>query len=416
MKAAIITIGDEILIGQIVDTNSAFISSELNQIGISVGTIESISDTSEAITESLGRLMAKYDLVITTGGIGPTKDDITKNTLADIFGMKLVIDPSVEKQVQTYLEVRGIEFNSLNREQALVPSGATVLPNNNGTAPGLWLEKGSCVVVTLPGVPYEMKALMKESVLPSLKERFALNPVIHHTVVTYGISESELAQRLEEWENSLGDDIKLAYLPNPSFLRLRLSSYNVKNPQEIEQKIEDAKQKLYSIIGDNILGEGSVNLEQVVSKMLRSSGQTLSVAESCTGGAIASCFTQIAGSSDIFLAGVVSYANQAKISILGVDKSSIETHGAVSEQVAREMAQGIRRISGSTYSIATTGIAGPGGGSPTKPVGTLWIAVSTPRGTYTQKKEFGTLRVENIARFAASAINLLLQQIVKETK
>lgn len=412
MNASIITIGDEILIGQIVDTNSAYMAQQLNLIGVKVEAIETVADSAEAILQALERNLKLSELVLITGGIGPTKDDITKRSLASFFGMELVQNHDVAHHVKSLLAKRGIPYNDLNVEQSLLPDRCRVLHNSHGTAPGMWFDYYGRVVISMPGVPFEMKGLMTDHVLPMVKSHFNLNHVIHHTIITYGLPESVLAERIASWEDALPADIKLAYLPNPNFVRLRLSAYDVVDLDGVKEQIAYWESELHKLIGANILGGNDASLEAVVSALLREGGHTLSTAESCTGGAIASRFTALAGASDIFLGGVVSYSNQVKMDVLGVLSQTLDSYGAVSEQVAIEMARGVRRVMNSTYSIATTGIAGPGGGSPEKPVGTVWIAVDTPKGTYTLKRVYDNLRAENIARFSSNAINLLRENIV----
>lgn len=412
MKASIITIGDEILIGQIVDTNSAYMAQQLNIIGVKVEAIETVADSRDAILQALERNLKLSDLVLITGGIGPTKDDITKHTLASFFDMELVQHPEVARHVEALLATRGIPYNDLNIGQSLLPDGCRVLHNAHGTAPGMWFDYQGKVVVSMPGVPFEMKGLMVDHVLPMVKSHFSLKHVIHHTIITYGLPESVLAERIAPWEDALPTNLKLAYLPNPNFVRLRLSAYDVEDLEAVNSEIAHQESELHKLIGDNILGGSDATLEAVVSFLLREGGHTLSTAESCTGGAIAARFTALAGASDIFMGGVVSYSNQVKMDVLGVSSQSLESHGAVSEEVAIEMAQGVRRVMKTTYSIATTGIAGPSGGSEDKPVGTVWIAVDTPRGTFTLKRVYDNLRAENIARFSSNAINLLRENIV----
>ncbi len=411
MKASIVTIGNEILIGQIVDTNSAYIATELGNIGVAVDMIYSIADSQEAITGTLSLAMEATDIVIITGGIGPTKDDITKNTLAEFFGMKLVQDSSVAAHVESITKRMNISYNELNRAQSLVPEGCKVLHNEHGTAPGMWFERDGKVVVSMPGVPFEMKALMQSGVIPNLKATFKFGHIVHRTIITYGIPESLLAERLEAWESALPEELSLAYLPNPNFLRLRLSAYDIEDVDRIERMIDEQKALLEQIIGDNILGDSGATLEAVVSDMLRKRGETLSSAESCTGGAIAARFTALSGASDIFVGGVVAYSNSVKMAMLGVKESTLEQYGAVSQEVACQMAEGVRKALGSTYGIATTGIAGPTGGTAEKPVGTVWIGISTPSKTFAFRKVFDNLRTENIARFSSNAIERLRKEL-----
>ncbi len=407
MNATIITIGDEILIGQIVDTNSAFISRCLNDAGITVIEKLSVGDQRQEIVRALDHSLLRNEVVILTGGLGPTKDDLTKKTLADYFDMTLVRDEQVYRMVEQMLSLRGIEFNALNKEQALVPDGCTVLPNRNGTAPGMWFERDGHVVVSLPGVPFEMKALMQEEVMPRLKKRFALHANVHRTIITFGLAESVLAETIAPWENALPAFLHLAYLPSPSAIRLRLSAYDT-DRETAERAINDQFAALEKLIGPYIVGwEDGTTVQESVASLLKERRKTVAVAESCTGGAIASRFTALPGASAYFLCGVVSYSNEAKIALLGVDPETLARHGAVSREVAEQMAEGVRRIAGADYAVATTGIAGPTGGSPEKPVGTVWIAVATPEKTIARKMVYGKLREQNIERASASAINML---------
>ncbi|MFR9649980.1 MAG: CinA family nicotinamide mononucleotide deamidase-related protein [Rikenellaceae bacterium] len=413
MTSTIITIGDEILIGQIVDTNSTFIAKALSDIGFTVSEKCSISDSQEVIQGTIRRAMESSDLVVITGGLGPTNDDVTKLSLVQMFNSTLVENHEVALHVESMLAKRGVAFNRLNREQALVPDNCTVLHNACGTAPGMWFEQGEKVVVSLPGVPFEMKELMQNEVIPRLKKGFKLRGSIHRTLVTYGIAESILAERIEEWENSLPEGVKLAYLPNANRVRLRLSAYEVEGEQTAKL-IDDAFNALALIIPDNILGWEGVSEEELIQNILTEKGLTLSAAESCTGGAIASRFTARGGASLHFLSGVVSYSNHSKVNILGVEESAIEQYGAVSEQVAIQMAQGVRRVSASHYAISTTGIAGPTGGSEEKPVGTVWIGVATPQRSYAILKNCGTERSQIIARATNYALSELLSVIRAE--
>ena len=411
MNATIITIGDEILIGQIVDTNSASISRKLNAIGIAISEKISIGDTKEAIVTTVKRAMQSSKVVIITGGLGPTKDDITKSTLAEMFNSAMRYDEAEGEHIRTLLARRGIAFTELNRNQALVPECCTVLHNAHGTAPGMWFDTPTGgVVVSLPGVPFEMEHLMDDIVVPRLESRFQLRSIVHTTIITRGIPESILAERIAAWEDALPDHLHLAYLPAPNIVRLRLSAYNI-DKAEAESAINIEIEKLRAIIGDNIVGIEGATIEKLVHDMLIQRGATLAVAESCTGGTIASKFTAIAGASQYFMAGIVSYSNASKCDILGVRMEDIEREGAVSECVARQMAEGARRVAGADYAIATTGIAGPTGGSELKPVGTVWIAVATPTGTIAQMRNSGTDRGQIISRASAYAIEMLYNEL-----
>ena len=412
IRATIITIGDEILIGQIVDTNSASISKHLNAAGITVEEKLSIGDEAEQIEQTLQRVLLSSQVVIITGGLGPTKDDITKHTLARIFNSSMHEDERVCEHVRTLLERRGISFNDLNRGQAMVPDCCTVLFNAYGTAPGMWFETESgAVVISLPGVPFEMEHLMEDEVMPRLKAHFSLHANVHRTMITAGLPESMLAERIEEWEDALPRWMKLAYLPAPNIVRLRLSAYDREDGQAAREAINAEFDKLHNIIPGHIVGFEGATMQSLVHEVMRERGLTLATAESCTGGTIASLFTAMAGASAYFLGGVVAYANEVKRDVLGVNYDDIMTHGAVSEIVARQMAEGVRRTTGADYAIATTGIAGPTGGSEAKPVGTVWMAVATPTHTVAVMRNSGLDRGQIISRASAYAIELLYKEL-----
>lgn len=413
MRATILTIGDELLIGQVVDTNSAWIAAKLNAAGIAVERRLSVGDRPEAIMTAMDEALAACDVVISTGGIGPTRDDITKEVAAALFGCELVHHPETYARVEQRLSTRGIPMNALNRTQALVPACAEVLPNDHGTAPGLWLERAGHILVVLPGVPFEMEALMEAQVLPRLRVRGGSRGIVHRTMITARLPESMLAERIAGWEDALPESIKLAYLPYAGGVRLRLSAYDV-DVVAVGRDIDARFAQLETLLKSHVVGYGEQSIERRVAELLAASGATLAVAESCTGGALAGRFTAIAGASEYFLAGVVAYSNAAKTAILGVDAGLIEQHGAVSEPVARAMAEGVRRISGADYALATTGIAGPGGGTPAKPVGSVWIALATPAGTSARLFQFGNLRKPNIERTCAAAIEMLREALSKQ--
>lgn len=412
MKSTIITIGDEILIGQIVDTNSVSISRHLNSAGIVVLERLSIGDSREAIVEAVRRAMERTEVVIITGGLGPTKDDITKHTLAELFSSDMRYDDQVARHVESMLSKRGVAFNELNRGQAMVPVCCEVLFNRHGTAPGMWFGHKSGVVISLPGVPFEMEHLMQEEVMPRLKERFSLRAILHRTLITSGLAESILAEQISEWEDALPDYLKLAYLPAPGVVRLRLSAYEVEG-ESVSEEIDRQFKALEAIIPEYIVGYENATIESHIHNSLTQRGKTLSVAESCTGGVISSRFTAMPGASAYFLAGVVAYHNDIKEQVLGVESSALELYGAVSEQVARQMAEGVKRVSGSDYAIATTGIAGPSGGSEQKPVGTVWIAVATPRRTIAELRQCGTDRGQIIGRATSYALQML-EKVLRE--
>ncbi len=411
MQATILTIGDEILIGQIVDTNSVSIARHLNAAGIVVREKCSIGDDRTQIIRTLERALATSQVVIITGGLGPTKDDITKKTLADLFHSGLHYDETVARHVQRMLESRQIAFNELNRSQAMVPDCCTVLFNAHGTAPGMWFERDGRVVVSLPGVPFEMEHLMQDEVMPRLKARFALKQIVHRTLITAGLPESMLAERIAAWEEALPPFLKLAYLPNPGAVRLRLSAYEVEG-ERVSQEIDRQFEALQRLIPDHVVGFETATMQQLVHEQLTRRRLTLATAESCTGGTIASRFTALPGASAYFRCGVVSYSNASKHDLLGVDDDLIARRGAVSEEVARQMAEGVRRIARADYAVATTGIAGPSGGSEAKPVGTVWIAVAGPARTVAVCKQCGTDRGQIIDRASAFAIALLRDELV----
>lgn len=413
MNATILTIGDELLIGQIVDTNSVFIARQLNAAGVVVCERTSIGDDHAQIVAALERALDRSQIVILTGGLGPTKDDITKRTLAKIFRSEMRYDDEVGAHVERMLAQRGIAFNALNRAQAMVPECCTVLFNAHGTAPGMWFERDGKVAVALPGVPFEMEHLMLDEVMPRLKSRFALRQIVHRTLITSGLAESMLAERIEDWEAALPPYLKLAYLPNPGAVRLRLSAYEVDGASAAEE-IGRQFEVLRRLIPKHVVGFETASVQELVHDRLTERGLTLAVAESCTGGTIAARFTALPGASAYFRCGVVAYSNEAKHDLLGVDPQAIERHGAVSEEVARQMAQGVRRAARADYAVATTGIAGPTGGSERKPVGTVWIAVATPAGTTAVCRQCGTDRRQIIDRAAAVAISLLRDALREE--
>lgn len=413
MKASILTIGDEILIGQIVDTNSASIARHLNNAGIVVWERTSVGDQREQITEAVKRAMNQSDVVILTGGLGPTKDDITKKTLAELFGSRLVCDQTVADHVRRMLE------SARNRIQPPEPrSGARpgVLHRafqRPRHSPGMWFEQNGKVVVSLPGVPFEMEHLMTDEVMPRLKARFSLRQIVHRTLITAGLAESMLAEKIADWENALPPYLHLAYLPAPGVVRLRLSAYEVEG-ESVSHEIDRQFAALQRIIPRYVLGFERATMQEIVHNLLTRRRQTLATAESCTGGSIAARFTAIPGASAYFLCGVVAYSNESKSNLLGVDPETIACRGAVSEEVARQMAEGARRTAGADYAVATTGIAGPAGGTEQKPVGTVWMAVAGPHRTVTLLKQCGTDRGQIIDRASAFALALLRDEIERD--
>ncbi len=419
MTAEILTIGDEILIGQIINTNSVWIAQQLNLMGIQVVRMASVADDKTAIIDAFKQAEGSANLVFITGGLGPTKDDITKKTFADYFNTVLEVDEVVLKDVTSFFTKRGRELTEINRQQALVPKGCTVIRNTNGTAPGLWMEKNKTIFISMPGVPYEMKEMMSVSILPKIKNENTLPNIYHKTVLTNGISESALSELIEPWERTLPEKgIKLAYLPQPGLVRLRLSSMG-KDLSALKEKTNQELEKLKTIISKYIFGyenygEESPSLEKVVSDMLRERGQTLSIAESCTGGYVSSLFTAIPGSSVIFKGAIVPYSNITKHTLLDVDSRIFETVGVVSKECVIELAQNALKKFDSDYSISISGIAGPTGATAEKPIGTVWIAVASKDKTIPLKFQFGDNRQRNILMTANTAINMLRKLILKE--
>ncbi|MCL4114134.1 UNVERIFIED_CONTAM: hypothetical protein GTU68_042416 [Idotea baltica] len=414
MFAEIITIGDEILIGQIVDTNSAFIGQELNKIGVSVYQITSIQDDRTHILNALHEAKKRAQIVIVTGGLGPTKDDITKHTFCDYFNDNLVENKSVLKHVeQLFAKYIDTPISDINRQQALVPSKATVLHNANGTAPGMWFNEDNTVFVSLPGVPFEMKHLITNVVIPKIAREFERPYILHKTIVTYGLGESALAARIEEWENNLPNFIKLAYLPNLGKVRLRLSA---KGPdkEKIKSAIEDESLKLNKLIGDLIYGtENEETLEEVVGQLLTKKKLTLATAESFTGGRIAESITAIPGASAYFKGTIVSYATAVKIDVLKVDATLINKYSVVSAPVAQAMAENVKKLMKSDYAIATTGNAGPSKGDSDADVGTIFIAIATPKDTVVEGFTMGSQRERIVEKSVNKAFELLQKEILK---
>ncbi|XCF05558.1 competence/damage-inducible protein A [Tamlana crocina] len=417
MLAEIITIGDELLIGQVIDTNSAFIAKQLNKIGVSVYQITSVQDEKEHILKAMNEAENRADIIILTGGLGPTKDDITKKTIAEYFDDVLVKNDAVLENIESiwkqHVRTRLLQ---VNRDQALIPSKSKPLMNTLGTAPGMWMEKGEKVFVSLPGVPYEMQALVENEMLPKLKEKYHCPYILHRTLMVYGLGESDLAERIEPWENELPKHIKLAYLPNLGQMRLRLSTRGF-DEVLLKKEVEEQINKVLPYIKDEFAGfeddEGSVEI--VIAKQLTKIGKTLAIAESCTGGGVAERFTVNSGASAFFKGGVVCYATQSKINVLNVPKALIEAHSVVSSQVAEAMAENALNLFQSDYAIATTGNAGPTKGDSDAEVGTVFVAIATKKGVYSQKFNFGNLRLKVINKAINKALEMLLKEIFKNT-
>ena len=418
--ASICTIGDEILIGQIVDTNSSHISRALNSLGIRVTRMLSIGDDHDIIIEGLKSELEKNDIVIVTGGLGPTKDDITKQALAELSGTDTFkTDDRQLEIIHRILSSRGIDILDINIAQASVPETCEVIPNRLGTAPVMVFRfpeerfGHKTTLYSLPGVPFEALGAL-DDIKEDIRNHFDISDIYHKTIMTFGIPESSLSKMLDEWEDALPEDMHLAYLPNPlTGVRLRLSIYGGDRAEE-EARIEAQLSQLKEILGDALYSDEDDSLERCIGKMLASAGKTVSAAESCTGGLISSLFTSIPGSSEYYLGSVTSYANSVKSGVLGVPEEIIRENGAVSEECVKAMAEGVRRITGSDFSVATSGIAGPGGGSEEKPVGLVWIAVSSQMGTEAYRMVFKGDRKRNIDRFASNALNLLRKKIKNE--
>ncbi len=405
MQATIITIGDELLYGQTVDTNSAYMGRELALLGIRVREILSISDDKAAILEALARAENASDLVLITGGLGPTKDDITKVTLAEYFNTPLVSNPEILAKLEEFFTRRNRPMLQSNADQALMPEACMPLRNDRGTAWGMWFEKNGKVFVSMPGVPFEMEALMQQEVLPKAKQFFKLPAIIHKHILTAGVGESFLAERIAAFEDNLPEGIKLAYLPSVGGVKLRLTAAGAE--REVVQQLLDAQlAKLQPLIEEAIYGYDDDTLEEVIGKKLIEMGKTYSTAESCTGGYIAHQITLAPGSSKYYNGSIVSYTNEAKNEILGVKQETIREHGAVSEQTVREMVAGVCKGMHTDYGIATSGIAGPTGGTAEKPVGTVWIAYGSPNDIRTKKYEFKASRKINIQLTGLMALEL----------
>ena len=416
MQAEIITIGDEILIGQIVDTNSAFIGQLLNLNGISVKQISSVSDNREHIIKALDEAKERADIILITGGLGPTKDDITKKTLCEYFNTTMRFDETAYQDVVNLFAQYGKTVTPINRLQAEVPAICEVIRNYNGTAPCMWFDVDGKVYISMPGVPYEMKALMKNQIIPKLKSRFKFPFIYHKTALTQGIGESALSELISDWEDSLASlNIKLAYLPAPGMVRLRLSTKGENEAvlhSNVENKIEELKTIISQYIyGYEIFGVENETLEQTVGKLLREKRKTVSTAESCTGGYISHLITKVPGSSEYYIGSVISYSYEIKETELGVSKDILDSQGAVSQPVVEQMAKAIRKKYNTDYSISASGIAGPSGGTKDKPVGTVWVALATPDKVISEKFQFGNHRERNIQKTANAALNMLRKEL-----
>ncbi len=402
----IISIGDELLIGQVVNTNASWMAAELNKNGINVVQITAISDRKEHIWKALDEALERGQIVILTGGLGPTKDDITKPALASYFDSKMVFHQPTYEHIKKLFAERNYPVTDVNRLQAEIPEKCIPLANPHGTAPGMWFEKEGKIIVSLPGVPFEMKSLITDEVIPRLKQKLALGTIYHKTTMTHGIGESALAELISDWESALPETMKLAYLPQPGIVRLRLSVSGDQD-SKLKEAVDEQCRQLGTIIPDLIFGYDDLTMEEVVGNYLKKSYKTLSAAESCTGGYLSHLITSIPGSSAYFKGSVVSYTNKAKIELLGVPEQKIIKYGAVSQEVAEAMALGALNRFSSDYALAISGIAGPDGGTPDKPVGTVWIALASSDGITSRLFHYGEHRGRNIRRSALSALNML---------
>lgn len=421
MKAEIITIGDELLIGQVVDTNSAWMAQRLNEAGISLHQVTSVHDDRQHILRALDEAFSRADLVLTTGGLGPTKDDITKHVLCEYFHTTLIEDPIVREHILTLYKERPDVLNLLTATQWLVPESATILTNRVGSAPIMVLplshsEASTKLLISMPGVPYEMQVAMTEQVIPFLESKVeslrskARGQVIHRTILLAGIPESTLAIRIEAWEDALPRTMHLAYLPKDGTIRLRLSTYGEATAEEMDEQIA----ALLPLISDYVIALEDKPLEAILGELLKQKNATIATAESCTGGRLAAALNALPGSSAYYLGSVVAYANEVKEQVLGVEHDTLTQYGAVSEQTVREMAEGVRRLMRTDYAIATSGIAGPDGGTEDKPVGTVWIAWATPEGTVAERYQFGVARLrEQITQRAVTTALIRMIQIIQ---
>lgn len=417
MKAAIITIGDEILIGQIVDTNSAFIAKSLDRIGVEIHEMISISDNKQHILETFAKFQNTVDLIIITGGLGPTKDDITKKTFCDYFEDELVVNGQVLQHVTQLIEgFYKRKITQINKDQALVPSKCTVLHNRVGTAPGMWMKKENTVFISLPGVPFEMKYLVENEIIPKIVSEYKRPYIIHKTILTYGMGESLLSETIEDWENNLPEFLKLAYLPSLGSVRLRLSARGT-DKDILEKSIEENVISLSKIIGDFIVGfDDDETLETVLGRLLTQQDKTVSTAESCTGGKIAQVLTSVSGASKYFKGSLVSYATEIKMSVLGISQDLIKEHSVVSAEVAKQMAINVKEMMKTDYAIATTGNAGPSKGDSKAELGTVFIALATPNEVLIEEFNFGQPREKVIDRTVMKSLEMLRKEILKNVQ
>lgn len=413
MRIHLISIGDELLIGQTVNTNAAWMGRELTSEGWVVSGTEVIADKPQDIVDALDRGLASADAVLLTGGLGPTKDDVTKHVLASYFDTPLVMHEPIAESIEAWFNSRNVPFLEVNRLQAMLPEACTVLPNPLGTASGMWFERGNQVVVSMPGVPYEMEVLMTQEVLPRLREHFVLPTTLYETVVTAGIGESSLAALVASWEEGLPEKgVSLAYLPSPGQVKMRLGVHgSAADRTKLEALIQAETETLLQLIAPHVVGRGNIDIAGAVLKLLESRGQSVSTAESCTGGTVAQMLTAVPGASVSYLGSVVAYDNRVKQDTLGVPESAMVAHGAVSEAVVLAMAEGVRKRLGTTWGVATSGVAGPSGGTEEKPVGTVWMAVAGPEGAQAWVHRFGSQRARIVQRASRRILTHLHQEV-----
>jgi nicotinamide-nucleotide amidase len=415
MKAEIITIGEELLIGQVIDTNSAWLGEQMNLAGIKVVQITSIPDDRKVIKRTLNEAAMRADIIVMTGGLGPTKDDVTRQALCDYFDTYLVFDQQSFENVERLFRLRGLPVTDLNRRQAEIPAACIALPNPEGTAPGLWFERDNKFYVSMPGVPFEMKAMVVNHVLPRFAKYTSANFILHKTILTHGLGESLLAKKIEDWENNLPENVKPAYLPQPGIVRLRLTAVG-DNRQHLQAQLDELDKGLRKIIPNLIFGYNTDTMEEVVGRLLKHVNKTLSTAESCTGGYIAHLITGVPGSSAYFKGSVIAYSNEIKEKLLGVSDVVLSAHGAVSEPVVKKMAEEVRKRLNADYGLAVSGIAGPDGGTDEKPVGTTWIAIATHEKIFAKKFLFGEHRGRNIRNAALEALNMLRMELIESNQ
>ena len=411
MDVQIITIGDEILIGQIIDTNSAWIGQLLNKYGFRISKITTVGDGEKEIFDAIESAMDQSDLVLLTGGLGPTKDDITKKVIADYFGVEMKFSEETWEKIQKFFKHIGRSTTPAHKQQCYMPANVNLLYNKMGTAPGMWFDKGNKVLVSMPGVPYEMKYLMEHQVLPKIKDQFSTTPIAHRTIRTAGMGESKIAERVQKIEERLPDFIKLAFLPSLGHVRLRLTGMH-ESESKLHQILDKKVKEIEAELSDIVYATEDITLEEVVNKKLIESGLTIATAESCTGGYVAHRLTSISGSSAYFKGSVIAYANEVKMQQLNVSAKTLEEHGAVSEAIVKEMVDGCLKLLQTDLAIATSGIAGPTGGTPNKPVGTIWIAIGNKDKIKTLKLQLGKNRLKNIEYTSNMALNVLFKFLI----